>query len=917
MVAFTPAMAFTSSAHAAAWKVSPTKATVYVGKYKTLKSTKTAKWTSSKKSVAKLTASKGKTVKVKGVKAGKATIKVTYKGKTKKIAITVKKATAITAVSVTGTVAVGQVLTAATTPEKATAKYQWYADGAAISGATAKTFTLTKDQLGKKITVKVTGTGAYTKTVTSNASTAVVKGVITAKYADANNYAELSIGDTAKITIAPTAAASMVDVQWYRGTVAIPGATGTSYTVTANDNGAQLYAVVTPKADMGYETAAITLVKTGTVGVNISTLGITLAAKDSTAVPTAGTAYGITATRTDATKAVVGGTWTAAAYLDSYAAGGTNTTAGGTFTPSDVSTLMNMAANTKTANFTYSPATSDAGHKIVVVLTNDKYSGSIQYTINSAAKKITSVTAAGDTTDQAYPGITTLTATTDPAGADVTYQWYQETTQSDGSKAYTAISGATSKTYQIPASYKGTTGTLNYKVYVKGTGAYATTEVKSAAVSLTLNPATTVAISEIDVNDADGATATVAQVGKTYTATTKPAAAASAVDYTWYAEAVSGTQNTANDTKLGTGSTYTVSKGLEGKKIYVSAAVNSSSTTYTLASANSLSDEIDVTADLGTLSLTYASAADITASTTTKYTTPTVGNYVVATGMPVSTTVNYTYYVDSKTSDNQLFTTAAHTTAVTNTTGALDTSATFYDGTGAKVSLAGKKLVVVATGTGATYGSATATATTAAFTAAAAHAIAAVTVAGPTNVTPAYAGQALTANAQYDSNADGTADHDFVSGAVAYSWKVAGTEVATTAAYTVKPSDIGKAITVTATPKDTSLASGSASWDNYGLTVVAAAFNVTAKNGTTTLAANAHVVGGNVLTLSVPDGYTDVTYTWTGASGATGNSWTIPTTLTSSFEVVVKGTYGGVTSTKTLTFTYHDDTTDYWVYTIA
>jgi len=51
MVAFTPAIAFTSSAHAAAWKVSPTKATVYVGKYKTLKSTKTAKWTSSKKSV--------------------------------------------------------------------------------------------------------------------------------------------------------------------------------------------------------------------------------------------------------------------------------------------------------------------------------------------------------------------------------------------------------------------------------------------------------------------------------------------------------------------------------------------------------------------------------------------------------------------------------------------------------------------------------------------------------------------------------------------------------------------------------------------------------------------------------------------------------------------------------------------------
>jgi hypothetical protein len=59
---------------------------------------------------------------------------------------------------------------------KPTFKYQWYANGKAIKGATKSTLILKKAQKGKKITVKVTATKKnYTKTVKTSSKTAKVK----------------------------------------------------------------------------------------------------------------------------------------------------------------------------------------------------------------------------------------------------------------------------------------------------------------------------------------------------------------------------------------------------------------------------------------------------------------------------------------------------------------------------------------------------------------------------------------------------------------------------------------------------------------------------------------------------------------------------------------------------------------------
>ncbi|MDQ1084723.1 hypothetical protein QE392_001804 [Microbacterium proteolyticum] len=80
--------------------------------------------------------------------------------------------------TVTGTAKVGSTLTASPgtwTPSPVTLTYRWKADGVDISGATGKTLKLAKAQIGKRITVTVTGAKAgYTTAQRTSASTAAV-----------------------------------------------------------------------------------------------------------------------------------------------------------------------------------------------------------------------------------------------------------------------------------------------------------------------------------------------------------------------------------------------------------------------------------------------------------------------------------------------------------------------------------------------------------------------------------------------------------------------------------------------------------------------------------------------------------------------------------------------------------------------
>lgn len=109
------------------------------------------------------------TVTVTGRKTGYATAAVTSRATTRVMLAGTP--------AISGTPAVGRRLTAkpGTWTTGATLRYQWYANGSRITGATKSTWTITKSQRGKVITVKVTGarSGYTTVTRTSKGSAKV------------------------------------------------------------------------------------------------------------------------------------------------------------------------------------------------------------------------------------------------------------------------------------------------------------------------------------------------------------------------------------------------------------------------------------------------------------------------------------------------------------------------------------------------------------------------------------------------------------------------------------------------------------------------------------------------------------------------------------------------------------------------
>lgn len=137
--------------------------------------------------------------------------------------------------SVSGTPKVGVKLTARAgtwTPSGAAYKYQWLANGAAISGATASTYTPAAAVQGKKLSVKVTAskTGFAAKSATSNQTAAVALGTIA-------NTTVPTITGTAKVGEKLTAnagawsPAGTYSFAWFADGVAIPEATASTLTL--------------------------------------------------------------------------------------------------------------------------------------------------------------------------------------------------------------------------------------------------------------------------------------------------------------------------------------------------------------------------------------------------------------------------------------------------------------------------------------------------------------------------------------------------------------------------------------------------------------------------------------------------------------------------------------------------------------
>lgn len=163
--------------------------------------------------------------------------------------------------TITGTPAVGKKLTASTTAASPTAdsvSYQWYyGTQTPISGATSSTFTVTSKQAGYPVFVRATFKKAGHVNLPTFSSSVKV---------GAHNTAKPTVTGTAKVGSTVSASKGTwggsgwtYRYQWYRGTAAIRGATGSSYTLTSASKGTKISVRVTAsKPGYGSATAAST-----------------------------------------------------------------------------------------------------------------------------------------------------------------------------------------------------------------------------------------------------------------------------------------------------------------------------------------------------------------------------------------------------------------------------------------------------------------------------------------------------------------------------------------------------------------------------------------------------------------------------------------------------------------------------------
>ena len=197
--------------------------------------------------------------------------------------------------TINGTAQLGEILTASTSSiadadgvANATFTYQWLADDADISGATGSSYTLVAADEGKviKVTVSFTDDAGNAETLTSAATTAVAPSggsTNSLQRSDQEDVQENSaatgaptIGGTAQVGESLTASTSDISdadglanasfaYQWLADDADISGATGSSYTLVAADEGKAIKVTVSFTDDAGNEesvtssaTAAVT-----------------------------------------------------------------------------------------------------------------------------------------------------------------------------------------------------------------------------------------------------------------------------------------------------------------------------------------------------------------------------------------------------------------------------------------------------------------------------------------------------------------------------------------------------------------------------------------------------------------------------------------------------------------------------------
>lgn len=139
--------------------------------------------------------------------------------------------------TITATVAVGKLLTVKTGTWDAgvTLKYQWRASGVAIKGATSSKFTPTTTQVGKKITVTVTGSKAGYKSVSKTSAATKPVPALTLKTGEVTIAGTAAVGHKLAAKPGTWTSGTALKYQWYVGGVAVSKAIWSTYTVRPAD----------------------------------------------------------------------------------------------------------------------------------------------------------------------------------------------------------------------------------------------------------------------------------------------------------------------------------------------------------------------------------------------------------------------------------------------------------------------------------------------------------------------------------------------------------------------------------------------------------------------------------------------------------------------------------------------------------
>ncbi|GIV53862.1 MAG: hypothetical protein KatS3mg039_0380 [Candidatus Kapaibacterium sp.] len=396
----------------------------------------------------------------------------------------------------------GPTLTSSVSRCTGTATYQWHVNGSPISGATSSSYTVPAGlSAGTYVYTVVVTCGSCSATSNSVTVTVSPSPTVTISTSGSTNLCTgYSSGPT--LTSSVSNCSGMAQYQWYQNSVAIVGATSSSYTVPAGlSAGTYTYTLVVTCGSCSATSNSVTVTVSPSPTVTISANGSTSLCVGYSSGPTL-------------TSSVVGCTSTATYQWHvngnpiSGATGATYVVPGGlsagTYTYTLVVTCGSCSATSSSVTVTVSPSPS--------------------VTINANGSTSLCV---------GYSSGPTLTSSVVGCTSTATYQWHV-----NGNP----ISGATGATYVVPSGLSA--GTYTYTLVVTCGSCSAT----SSSVTVTVSPSPSVTISangstSLCVGYTSGPTLTSSVVGCTSTAT-----------YQWH---VNG-----NPISGATGATYVVPSGL-------------------------------------------------------------------------------------------------------------------------------------------------------------------------------------------------------------------------------------------------------------------------------------------------------------------------------------------------------------------